>query len=144
MGCDFRFLAEDASVGQPEIKLGIIPGAGGTVRLSRLVGPSRAKEIIYTGRFVTAAEALQIGLADKVVPAAELDEAAMEFAAMLAAGPTAAIGAAKLSINEGWGIGIDEALALEADGFAGSFATADAAEGVAAFLGKRGPSFSGR
>jgi len=144
MGCDFRFLAEDASVGQPEIKLGIIPGAGGTVRLSRLVGPARAKEIIYTGRFVTAAEALQIGLADRVVPTADLHDTAVEFAATLASGPTVAIGAAKLSINEGWGVGIDEALAVEADGFAGSFATADAAEGVAAFLGKRGPSFSGR
>ena len=97
MGCDFRFLAEDATVGQPEIKLGIIPGAGGTVRLTRLVGPARAKDLIYTGRFVSAAEALEIGLADKVVPADELDAAAMVYAEKLAAGPTVAMGAARRS-----------------------------------------------
>lgn len=143
MGCDFRFLAEDASVGQPEIKLGIIPGAGGTIRLTRLVGPARAKDLIFTGRFVDAAEALEIGLADRVVPADELDGAAMEYAETLAAGPTVAIGAAKRAINEGWGASMDEALALETAGFEDSFASADAREGVAAFVEKRGPGFSG-
>jgi cyclohexa-1,5-dienecarbonyl-CoA hydratase len=143
MGCDFRFLADDATVGQPEIKLGIIPGAGGTVRLTRLVGPARAKDLIYTGRFVTAAEALEIGLADRVVPGAELDPAVREYAAELAAGATIAIGAAKHSVNEGFGMDVDEALAVETDAFATSFASQDAAEGVAAFLEKREPGFSG-
>jgi len=143
MGCDFRFLAEDATVGQPEIKLGIIPGAGGTVRLTRLVGPAKARDMIYSGRFVSAAEALEIGLADKVVPADDLDAAAMAYAEKLAAGATVAIGAAKRSINEGWGLAVDEALALETSAFNESFGTGDAAEGVAAFLEKREPGFSG-
>ena len=144
MGADFRFLAEGATVGQPEIKLGIIPGAGGTVRLTRLVGPARAKDLIYTGRFVTAAEALEIGLADRVVADDELDDAAMEYAAALANGPTVAIGAARRSINDGFGLPMPEALALETAGFDESFATDDAREGVAAFLEKREPGFSGR
>jgi enoyl-CoA hydratase/carnithine racemase len=143
MGCDFRFLAEDATVGQPEIKLGIIPGAGGTVRLIRLVGPAKARDMIYSGRFVSAAEALDIGLADKVVPGGDLAAAAIEYAGTLAAGATVAIGAAKRSINEGWGLAVDEALALETSAFNESFGTGDAAEGVAAFLEKREPGFSG-
>ncbi len=143
MGCDFRFLAEDATVGQPEIKLGIIPGAGGTVRLTRLVGPAKARDMIYSGRFVSAAEALDIGLADRVVPPDDLAAAAMEYAVTLAAGATVAIGAAKRSINEGWGLAVDEALALETSAFNESFGTGDAAEGVAAFLEKREPGFSG-
>lgn len=144
MGCDFRFLADDATVGQPEIKLGIIPGAGGTQRLSRLVGPARARDIVYTGRFVTASEALHIGLADRVVALDELDASALEYARRLAAGPTVAIGAAKRAINEGFDLPMDEALALEAEGFRLAFATGDAREGVAAFLEKREPVFRGR
>lgn len=143
MGCDFRFLAEGATVGQPEIKLGIIPGAGGTVRLTRLVGPARAKDLIYTGRFVGAAEALEIGLADRVVADDDLDSVAMEYAESLAAGPTVAMGAARRSIDEGFGLPVDGALALETAGFDLSFATDDAREGVAAFLEKRRPGFSG-
>ncbi len=144
MGCDFRFLAEGATVGQPEIKLGIIPGAGGTIRLTRLVGPARAKDIIYTGRFVTASEALEIGLADRVVPDDELDAAAMEYAARLAAGPTVALGAARRAITDGLGLPVPEGLALETAGFDEAFATDDAREGVTAFLEKREPGFSGR
>ncbi len=144
LGCDFRFLAEDAKVGQPEIKLGLIPGAGGTVRLTRLVGPARAKDLIYTGRFADAAEALAIGLADRVVPGDDLDAVAMEYAGALAEGPTVAMGAARRSINEGFGLPVQEALALEAAGFEASFGTDDARRGVAAFLEKRQPGFSGR
>ncbi|MCB2222632.1 MAG: enoyl-CoA hydratase/isomerase family protein [Actinobacteria bacterium] len=144
MGCDFRFLAEDATVGQPEIKLGIIPGAGGTIRLTRLIGPAKAKDLIYTGRFVGAAEALDLGIADRVVPADGLDEAAMEYAAALAAGPTVALGAARRAVTDGLGLPVPEALALETAGFDASFATDDAREGVAAFLEKREPGFSGR
>jgi enoyl-CoA hydratase/carnithine racemase len=143
LGCDFRFLAEDATVGQPEIKLGLIPGAGGTVRLSRLVGPAKAKDLIFTGRNVTAAEALDMGLADRVVPAEDLRSVAMEYASKLADGPTVAMGAAKRSINEGFGMAVSDALALETAGFDASFATDDAREGVEAFLEKRKPDFSG-
>ncbi|MFH2073154.1 MAG: enoyl-CoA hydratase-related protein [Actinomycetota bacterium] len=144
LGCDFRFLADDAKVGQPEIKLGLIPGAGGTVRLTRLVGPARAKDLIYTGRFVDAAEALAIGLADRVVPGGDLDTVAMEYAGVLAEGATVAMGAARRSINEGFGLPVSEALALETAGFDRSFGTDDARQGVAAFLEKRQPGFSGR
>jgi len=144
LGCDFRFLAEDATLGQPEIKLGLIPGAGGTVRLARLIGPARAKDLIYTGRFVGAAEALEMGLADRVVPADDLAATALEYAEALAAGPTVAMGAARRSINEGFGLPVPDALALETGGFDESFGTDDAREGVAAFLEKREPGFDGR
>lgn len=143
MGADFRYLAEDAKVGQPEIQLGIIPGAGGTQRLPRLVGFSRGKELVYSGRHVPADEAMAMGLADDVFPADELLEAAMRDAAIYAEGPTRALAAAKRAINEGWGRPIDEALAIEADAFGDCFDTNDAREGVAAFLEKRKASFTG-
>ena len=143
MGADFRYLSEDAKVGQPEILLGIIPGAGGTRRLLRLVGFNRGKELVYSGRHVAAGEALDIGLADKVFPADELLEAALADAATYAAGPTAALGMAKRSINEGWGRPIDEALAIEEEAFYEAFASDDAREGVTAFLEKRKPRFGG-
>ena len=114
------------------------------MRLSRLVGPAKAKDLIFTGRNVTAAEALEIGLADRVVPAEDLAAAAMEYASALAEGPTVAMGAAKRSINEGFGLAVPDALALETAGFDVSFATDDAREGVGAFLEKRKPGFSGR
>ncbi len=144
MGADFIYMAEDAQVGQPEIKLGIIPGAGGTQRLPRLVGFARAKELNYTGRFVGAEEALAIGLATKVAPADELLDVATADAARFAQGPTVALGAAKQAMNEGWGRPIDDAMAAEAEAFATCFATDDAKEGVAAFLAKREADFSGR
>ncbi len=144
MGADFIYLADDAQVGQPEIKLGIIPGAGGTQRLPRLVGFARAKELNYTGRFVGAEEALAIGLASKVAPAGELLDTAKADAARYADGPTVALGAAKQAMNEGWGRPIDDAMSAEAEAFAKCFATEDAKEGVAAFLAKRAPAFTGR
>ncbi|MDP8958015.1 MAG: enoyl-CoA hydratase-related protein [Actinomycetota bacterium] len=143
MGADFRYLAEDARMGQPEIKLGIIPGAGGTQRLPRLVGFSRAKEMIYSGRHVESQEALEIGLADKVLPPERLLEAALDAAAAFAGGPTVALAAAKRAINEGWGRPIDEGLEVEAGAFAEAFRTEDARAGVAAFLEKREPEFKG-
>ena len=143
MGADFRYLAEDAKVGQPEILLGIIPGAGGTRRLLRLVGFNRGRELIYSGRHVGAEEALAIGLADKVFPTDQLLEAAMSDAATYAAGPTVALAMAKRSINEGWGRPIDEALAVEAEAFDEAFASDDAKEGVTAFLEKRKARFTG-
>lgn len=143
MGADFRYLAEDAKVGQPEIRLGIIPGAGGTQRLPRLVGINRARELVYSGRHIGADEALAIGLADKVFPAEELQAAALADAAAYAEGPTVALAMAKRALNRGWGRPIDEALAVEAAAFDEAFACDDAREGVSAFLEKRKARFSG-
>ncbi|MDP3983674.1 MAG: enoyl-CoA hydratase/isomerase family protein [Acidimicrobiia bacterium] len=143
MGADFRYLAEDAQVGQPEIKLGLIPGAGGTQRLQRLAGHQRAKEIIYSGRFVNAAEAHEIGLADKVAPTDELLGLALTDAARWAEGPTPALAAAKRALHGGWGRPLTEALAVEAEQFNNAFWTIDAKEGVAAFIEKRQPLFTG-
>ena len=143
MACDFRFLAEDAQVGQPEIKLGIIPGAGGTQRLPRLVGLARAREMIYSGRLVGAAEALEVGLADRVVSSAALLQEAVAAAKEWATGPTVAIGLAKRAINFGLGASLEEGLGAEAEAFAEAFRTADAAEGISAFLAKRRPEFGG-
>jgi enoyl-CoA hydratase/carnithine racemase len=144
MGADFRYLADDARLGQPEIKLGIIPGAGGTQRLPRLVGMARAKEMIYGGRHVPAREALEIGLADKVLPADRLLEGALEDARAYADGPTVALGAARRAVNQGWGRPIEEGLRIEAEAFQASFDTEDARIGVAAFLEKRDARFEGR
>ncbi len=143
MGADFRYLAEDAKVGQPEILLGLIPGAGGTQRLPRLVGYQRAKEMIFTGRQVGAAEALELGLADKVFPTDDLLDAALESARELATGPTAAIAAAKRALNTGFGP-IDSGLLVEREAFNQSFQSEDAREGVAAFIAKRQAEFKGR
>lgn len=144
LACDFRYLAEDARVGLPEIKLGIFPGAGGTQRLPRLVGLSKARELIYTGRHLKADEALAIGLADKVVPAEGLAAAALEFAAALAKGATVALGAAKQAVNATLGLDMAAGLAVEAAGFATCLGTEDAQEGLAAFLDKREAGFKGR
>ncbi len=142
MGADFRYLADDAKVGQPEIKLGIIPGAGGTQRLARIVGYQRAKELVLSGRMVEADEALALGLADKVFPADAVLEAALADAATWAAGPTLAIGAAKRAMAAGFGV--EAGLATELDEFRSLFSTADAAEGVAAFIQKREADFKGQ
>ena len=144
LACDFRYLAEDARVGVPEIKLGIYPGAGGTQRLPRLIGIGKARDLIYTGRQVRAAEALEIGLADRVVPNDDLAGVAMEAAQSLAKGATVAIGAAKRAINGGYGRSLKKGLQLEAEGFLQCLATEDAREGLAAFLEKREAAFKGR
>jgi enoyl-CoA hydratase/carnithine racemase len=144
LACDFRYLAEDARVGVPEIKLGIYPGAGGTQRLPRLIGIAKARDLIYTGRHVRAAEALAIGLADRVVPPDDLAGVAMEAAQGLAAGATVAIGAAKRAINGGYGRSLKKGLQLEAEGFLLCLGTEDAREGLAAFLEKREAKFQGR
>lgn len=144
MGADFRFLASDAQVGQPEIKLGIIPGSGGTQRLQRIVGFQRCKEMVYTGRFVDAEEAMAIGLADRVFPPDELLDETMKAAKKWAKGPTRGIAAAKRAINDGHGQPMEAALEIEAQAFAESFWTEDAKEGVAAFVEKREPDFKGR
>ena len=131
---DFRFAAEDAKLGQPEILLGIIPGAGGTQRLPRLVGPSRAKEMVYSGRFYGAAECRSMGLVDEVHPAAEVYQRACAAAAGYARGPGLALRAAKQVIDAGLEVGLDAGLLLERQAFSSLFATEDTAEGMASFV----------
>ncbi|WP_327636450.1 enoyl-CoA hydratase-related protein [Kribbella sp. NBC_00482] len=135
---DYRIAADDAKLGQPEILLGIIPGAGGTQRLSRLVGPSKAKDLIYTGRFVDAAESLQIGLVDKVVPAAEVYDAAVAWASQFSRGAAMALRAAKESIDSGLGVDLTTGLEIERQQFAALFATEDRAIGMKSFV-ENGP-----
>ena len=143
---DFRVLGESAKVGVPEILLGVIPGAGGTQRLTRLVGPAKAKGMVYTGRFVEAAEALELGIADKVVPDAEVYTAALEMASQWVAGPAVALRAAKQAIDDGLELNLDAGLRLESALFAGLFATDDQKAGMKSFV-ENGPgkaTFSGR
>ncbi|MEV5740413.1 enoyl-CoA hydratase-related protein [Microbispora rosea] len=140
---DFRVAGQSAKLGQPEITLGIIPGAGGTQRLPRLVGPAKAKELIFTGRHVDAAEALAIGLVDRVVPDGEVYTVALELAATFAGGPVTAVRAAKLAIDHGLEADLDTGLEIERLQFSGLFATQDAREGMTAFAEKRRPKFTG-
>ena len=138
LACDLRVAAENARVGQPEILLGVIPGAGATQRLPRLIGTAPAKELIWSGRQVKADEALALGLVDRVVPAAELEDAARAWAASLASGAVVAMGVAKIVIDGGMDGRLDEGLDLEAEAFAEVFGTEDAATGVRSFL-EHGP-----
>jgi enoyl-CoA hydratase/carnithine racemase len=143
LACDWRVVAADAKLGQPEIRLGLIPGAGGTQRLARLVGPARAKDLIFSGRMVDADEALRIGLVDRVVPPAEVYAAAVELVSAYAKGPALALRAAKLAVDGGLSVDLASGLALESQLFAALFATGDCREGVAAFIDKRAPRFTG-
>jgi enoyl-CoA hydratase/carnithine racemase len=138
LACDLRVCSTSAKFGQPEILLGIIPGGGGTQRLARLVGPSRAKDIILSGRQVRADEALRIGLADEVVEPEELESRALELAASFASGPVQAHAIAKRVIDHGLEGSLSDGLALEQDGFVEVFGTKDARIGVASFL-ENGP-----
>lgn len=144
LACDFRIVAEDASLGLPEIRLGVIPGAGGTQRLPSLVGLARAREMILTGRHVRAEEALAIGLADRVVEADRVYETALEEAARWATGPTLALGAAKAALNAAAGLDRASGLRVEHDVFVRLFGTHDQREGMRAFIEKREPRFEGR
>jgi enoyl-CoA hydratase/carnithine racemase len=143
MGADFRYLAEGAKVGQPEILLGIIPGAGGTQRLARLVGPQRCKELCMTGRQLTADEALTLGIADKVVADDDLLDVALADATKFAAGPTQAFAAVKRAVSRGFDRPLAEGLAIESEQFSKVFRSSDARVGVAAFLAKEKPDFTG-
>jgi enoyl-CoA hydratase/carnithine racemase len=143
---DVRFAADDAVLGQPEILLGIIPGAGGTQRLTRLVGPSRAKDIIFTGRFVKADEALAIGLVDRVVPAAQVYDEAVAWARQFTGAASYAVRAAKESIDQGLEVDLQTGLAIERQQFAALFATDDRRIGMTSFV-EQGPGkaeFTGR
>ena len=146
LACDFRVVGDNARLGQPEILLGLIPGAGGTQRLARLVGPARAKELIFSGRFVAADEALRIGLVDEVVDAADVLAAARRRVAPYVGGPAFALRAAKEAVDRGLEVDLDTGLEIERMQFAGLFATDDRAIGVASFV-EHGPGkarFEGR
>jgi len=146
LAADFRVMGAGAKIGQPEILLGVIPGAGGTQRLARLVGPARAKDIVMTGRHVGAEEALEIGMVDAVVPDDEVYGTAVAMAKKFAAGPPLALAAAKRAIDEGLELPIDRGLALETELFAGLFDTEDQKTGMRSFL-ENGPgkaTFTGR
>jgi enoyl-CoA hydratase/carnithine racemase len=146
LACDLRIAGDSARLGQPEILLGIIPGGGGTQRLTRLVGPARAKELIWSGRQVRADEALAMGLVDRVVPAAELEAAALAWATEFATGAVVAMGLAKRAIDHGLDGSLDAGLQGETTAFAEVFATEDAATGIASFkaLGPGKATFQGR
>ncbi|MEU5379305.1 MULTISPECIES: enoyl-CoA hydratase/isomerase family protein [unclassified Streptomyces] len=135
---DYRIAAENAKLGQPEILLGLIPGAGGTQRLARLIGPSRAKDLIFTGRMVKADEALRLGLVDRVVPAEDVYAEAHAWAARLAQGPAIALRAAKEAVDTGLETDIETGLAVERTWFAGLFATEDRERGMRSFV-EEGP-----
>ncbi|WP_432198439.1 enoyl-CoA hydratase/isomerase family protein [Streptomyces sp. bgisy027] len=135
---DFRIAADNAKLGQPEILLGLIPGAGGTQRLARLIGPSKAKDLIFTGRMVKADEARELGLVDRVVAADEVYAEAHAWAAKLAQGPAIALRAAKESIDTGLETDIETGLAVERGWFAGLFATEDRERGMRSFV-EEGP-----
>ncbi|MGW6894907.1 enoyl-CoA hydratase/isomerase family protein [Streptomyces chartreusis] len=135
---DFRIAADNAKLGQPEILLGLIPGAGGTQRLARLIGPSKAKDLIFTGRMVKADEARELGLVDRVVAADQVYAGAHAWAAKLAQGPAIALRAAKESIDTGLETDIETGLAVERGWFAGLFATEDRERGMRSFV-EEGP-----
>jgi enoyl-CoA hydratase/carnithine racemase len=143
LACDLRFAAWDAELGLPEIRLGIIPGAGGTQRLPRLIGLARARDLVLTGRRVGAEEAGAIGLVDRVVDASQVYPTAIEEARRFAEGPTRAYAAAKRALGAYDGE-LARGLQVERDAFVPLFATEDQEEGMRAFLEKREPRFQGR
>jgi enoyl-CoA hydratase/carnithine racemase len=138
LACDFRVMADNAKIGQPEILLGIIPGAGGTQRLPRLVGPARAKDIIYSGRFLECVEARDIGLVDVVVPQDQVYAKAVEIASRYARGPSVALRAAKIAINRGLQVDLQNGMLIERELFVNLFATEDQKEGMRSFI-EEGP-----
>jgi enoyl-CoA hydratase len=138
LACDLRYLAEDAKVGQPEIRIGVIPGAGGTQRLTRLIGPGATRRLVYTGEQVEAGRAHDLGIAEIVRPATEVFDAAVEDARRLARGPRQALAAAKQAIRAAGG---SEGFRTERQLFLDLFGTADQREGMRAFLEKRDPRF---
>jgi enoyl-CoA hydratase/carnithine racemase len=134
LAADVRFAADNATLGQPEVLLGIIPGAGGTQRLSRLVGPSKAKDIIFTGRFVKADEALAIGLVDRLLPAESVYDEAVAWASQFTGAASLAVRAAKESIDKGLEVDLQTGLEIERVQFAGVFASEDRTTGMRSFV----------
>ncbi len=143
LACDLRYLATDATLGQPEIKLGVIPGAGGTQRLVRLVGPGRARELVYSGRSISAEESARLGLAEKVVSPDDVFPTAIADARVFARGPRHALSAAKAAIAAAVDTPGASGIRAEREAFLALFGTSDQREGMAAFLEKREPNFGG-
>jgi len=141
MACDMRFAADTAKFGQPEILLGLIPGMGGTQRLARLVGLGIARELVYAGEQITAQRAYEIGLVNRIFPAAQLMEETKKFALKLAAKPSHALKMAKLAMNYGYDLSLDNGLMVETQCFAQCWSHPDLEEGVSAFIDKRKPDF---
>jgi len=144
MACDIIYASSKAKFGQPEVKLGVIPGFGGTQRLTRRVGVGKAKELVFTGDMVAADEALRIGLVDAVVAPEELMAKAHDTATKIAANGPLAIAAAKTVIHQGQSLPLEQAIVLEQRAFGELFATADQSEGMQAFVGKRAAAFEGK
>ncbi|HEY3262856.1 MAG TPA: enoyl-CoA hydratase-related protein [Pseudonocardiaceae bacterium] len=135
---DFRVCGQSSKLGVPEIQLGVIPGLGGTQRLPRLIGPARAKNLVFTGRFMDSEEALRIGLVDQVVPDPDVYDAARKLVAPFVAGPAQALRAAKHAIDEGFDVDLDAGLEIERQQFAALFATEDQKRGMTSFI-ENGP-----
>jgi len=144
MGCDIRVAGESAQFGQPEINIGIIPGAGGTVRLSKLVGLGKAKELVLTGKMISAEEALAINLVNKVVPDDKLMEEAFAMAKMITRHSPVAVGLAKFSVQNSQDVDNYTGKIIERASFSLAFASEDQTEGMKAFLEKRKPSYKGK
>jgi enoyl-CoA hydratase len=143
LACDFIYASENAKFGLPEITLGLIPGFGGTQRLARIIGKNMAKELIFTGKMLSAAEAFQLGFVNKVLPQDQLIEEVVKTAKLIAARGKVSLNAAKQAINQGLNVDLATACEIEIDAFALCMSSEDAKEGTHAFLEKRKPQFKG-
>lgn len=144
LACDFIYASENAKFGQPEVALGIFPGFGGTQRLPRLIGKAKAKELIMTGKHISAREAFELGIVNRVFPQASLMEETQKVALQIAVNGVIAVRLAKMVINAGFNMDLTEACSLESYAFSFGFTTEDQKEGMAAFLERRKPNFKGR
>jgi enoyl-CoA hydratase len=144
MACDLRIASENARMGQREVNIGLIPGWGGTQRLTRLIGRTKAKELVFTGRMIGAKTAERLGIVNMVVPADKFKEAVRQLATELASKAPVALKVAKAVINKGADMSLDAAIALEREGFGVAASTEDLQEGVSAFIEKRKPTFKGK
>ena len=143
IACDFIYASDNAKFGQPEINLGIIPGFGGTQRLPRLIGPNKAKELVFTGKMISAAEAEKMGLVNKVVPQAQLMEEVIKTAREIASKGKLSLRTAKQAINYGLNVDLTTGIHIEIEGFGMCYGSSDAKEGTSAFLEKRKAAFKG-
>lgn len=144
LACDFIYAADSAKFGLPEVTLGVFPGFGGTQRLTRLIGKGKAKEMIMTGKMIGAQEALQMGIANRVFPLASLLEETRKTAVQIAGNGPIGVRLAKMVVNDGFDIGLEEACSMESVGFSLCFTTEDQKEGMKAFTEKRKPNYQGR
>jgi enoyl-CoA hydratase len=144
LACDFIYASENARFGLPEVTLGIFPGFGGTQRLPRLIGKGKAKELIMTGKMITAQEALAMGIVNRVFPQAALMEETRKVASQIAANGTIGVKLAKMMVDTGFNMNLGEACTLESCAFGLGFSTEDQKEGMTAFLEKRKPNYRGR